>query len=124
MKTCLECGEKLLGREDKKYCNDACRCSYHNKINKDSTCFMRNINNKLRRNYRILADLNTSGKTNSSSMELLEKGFDFSYFTNLTITKKGRRYYFLYDQGYTFSKDQRCKIVRKQISPPANTLPQ
>ena len=55
MKTCLECGEKIVGREDKKFCSDGCRNAYNNKINKDSTNFMRNINNKLRKNYRILS---------------------------------------------------------------------
>ena len=34
METCLECGEKIIGRSDKKFCNDACRNSYNNKQNK------------------------------------------------------------------------------------------
>jgi hypothetical protein len=40
-----------------KFCSDGCRNAYNNKINKDSTNFMRNINNKLRKNYRILSAL-------------------------------------------------------------------
>ena len=36
MKNCLECSEKIVGREDKKFCSDGCRNSYNNKINKDS----------------------------------------------------------------------------------------
>ena len=35
MKTCLECGEKIVGREDKKFCSDGCRNAYNNKINKE-----------------------------------------------------------------------------------------
>jgi hypothetical protein len=46
---------KIVGREDKKFCSDG-RNAYNNKINKDSTNFMRNINNKLRKNYRILSN--------------------------------------------------------------------
>ena len=61
-KVCLECGEKIVGREDKKFCSDGCRNAYNNKINKDSTNYMRNINNKLRKYYRILLDLNAEGK--------------------------------------------------------------
>jgi hypothetical protein len=34
-KVCLECGEKIVGREDKKFCSDGCRNAYNNKINKD-----------------------------------------------------------------------------------------
>ena len=58
METCLECGEKIIGRSDKKFCNDACRNSYNNKQNKDSSNLMRNINNKLRKNFRILSEQN------------------------------------------------------------------
>jgi hypothetical protein len=54
--------EKIVGREDK-ICSDGCRNAYNNKINKDSTNFMRNINNKLRKNYRILSELNVEGKS-------------------------------------------------------------
>lgn len=61
-KNCLDCGDKLVGREDKKFCSDSCRNAFNNKINKDSTNYMRNINNKLRKNYRILSDLNPEGK--------------------------------------------------------------
>ena len=56
-KYCLECGEKLIGRVDKKFCSDYCRNSYHNKLNKDTKNLMRNINNILRKNYRILEDI-------------------------------------------------------------------
>ncbi|RZJ68465.1 MAG: hypothetical protein EOO50_01345 [Flavobacterium sp.] len=124
MKTCFECGENLLGRDDKKFCGDQCRSSYNNKINKDSSNFMRNINNRLRRNYRILSELNTGGKTKTSRLELLEKGFDFGYFTSMDVSKKGKYYYFLYDQGYKIANDNACKIVRKPIEHvPPNQLP-
>ena len=76
-KVCLECGEKIVGREDKKFCSDGCRNAYNNKINKDSTNYMRNINNKLRKNYRILSDLNAEGKSKTTKTKLLSKGFDF-----------------------------------------------
>jgi hypothetical protein len=39
---------KIIGREDKSFV-DGCRNAYNNKINKDSTNFMRNVNNKLRK---------------------------------------------------------------------------
>lgn len=80
---CLECGEKIIGRSDKKFCNDACRNAYNNKQNKDSNNLMRNVNNKLRKNYRILSEVNTDGKTKISRTKLDGLGFDFEYFTNL-----------------------------------------
>ena len=32
---CLECGDHLKGRIDKKFCSDYCRNSFNNKVNKD-----------------------------------------------------------------------------------------
>ena len=47
-KLCPECGTKIVGRIDKKFCSDACRNSYNNKFNKDSKNLIRNTNNRLR----------------------------------------------------------------------------
>ncbi|MFP9112846.1 hypothetical protein ACLI1A_02820 [Flavobacterium sp. RHBU_3] len=99
-KTCPECGDKIIGREDKKFCSDACRNAWNNKINKDSNNYMRNVNNKLRRNYRILCELNVDGKTKTTRSRLDERGFDFNFFTNILQTKTGNTYFFVYEQGY------------------------
>ena len=61
---------------------------------------MRNINNKLRKNYRILSELNTDKKTKTTKTKLLNKGFDFEFYTNQLQTKTGKTYYFVYNQGY------------------------
>jgi hypothetical protein len=37
---------------------DSCRNRHNNKQNKDSTNLIRNVNNKLRKNHRILSELN------------------------------------------------------------------
>ena len=113
MKNCIECGEKFVGREDKKFCSDGCRNAYNNKINKDSTNYMRNINNKLRKNYRILSELNVEGKTKISRTKLVSKGFDFEFFTNILNTKTGNTYYFLYDQGYMALEHEYFILVKK-----------
>ena len=86
-KTCLECGEKIVGREDKKFCSDGCRNAYNNKINKDSTNFMRNINNKLRKNYRILSDLNLEGKSKTTKTKLF-----LIFLPDCGLTKFGNFY--------------------------------
>ena len=115
MKTCLECAEKIVGREDKKFCSDSCRNAYNNKINKDSNNFMRNINNKLRKNYRILSELNTEGKAKATREKMVNKGFDFDFFTNILQTKTGNTYYFLYDQGYRSLDNDYFMLVKKEI---------
>ncbi len=115
IKHCLECNEKIVGREDKKFCSDGCRNSYNNKINKDSTNYMRNINNKLRKNYRILNELNVDGKSKTTRSKLSNKGFDFEYFTTILNTKSGNTYYFIYDQGYMTIENDYFMLVKKDI---------
>ncbi|RZJ73220.1 hypothetical protein [Flavobacterium sp.] len=113
MKKCTECERRIVGRQDKKFCSDGCRNVYNNRINKDSNCFMRNVNRLLRRNYRILKEINAHGECTASRKELLNKGFDFGYFTNIRTTKKGKTFYFLYDQGYHNLSDDAFMLVRK-----------
>jgi len=112
-KNCLECGEKLIGREDKKFCNDACRNTYNNKLNKDTTNMMRNINYTLRKNYRILSELNPDGKTKVLRKKLLDLGFDFSLMTSVYTTKTQNTYYFIYDQGYMSLDSDWLILVKK-----------
>lgn len=113
-KSCLECGEKVIGRTDKKFCSDACRNTYNNRFNKDSKNIMRNINNKLRKNYRILETLNPEEKTKTTREKLLAKGFDFSYFTSIYTTKAGTVYYFVYDQGYLPIENDFYALVKRK----------
>ena len=113
-KQCLECGDEFTGRADKKFCSSDCRSAYNNKLNSDATNFMRNINNILRKNRRILAELNPNGKTKIHRDRLLDKGFKFSYFTNIYQTKNGNSYYFCYDQGYLELADGYYALVVRQ----------
>lgn len=97
---CLECNEAIIGRIDKKFCSDYCRNSYNNKVNKDSKNLIRNINNRLRKNYKVLTELNTNGKTKVTRTNLYDKGFDFKFFTSIYTTKTGNTYFYVYDEGY------------------------
>jgi len=112
-KNCLECEEKIVGRIDKKFCSDHCRNAYNNKINKDRSNLVRNINNRLRKNYRILEELNPTEKTKTSRAKLLAKGFSFDYFTSIYTTKTGTIYYFIYDQGYLPLEGDFYALVRR-----------
>ena len=113
-KKCLECGEKIVGRADKKFCSDACRNSYNNTINKDNKNLIRNTNNRLRKNYRILESLNPEQKTKVSRVKLIEKGFDFNYFTSIYTTNVGTVYYFVYDQGYLPLEGDFYALVKRE----------
>ena len=74
---------------------------------------MRNINNKLRKNYRILSELNIDVKSKTTRSKLLNKGFDFEYFTSILNTKTGNTYYFVYDQGYMDLESDFFILVKK-----------
>ncbi len=97
---CLECGDKLIGRADKRYCSDGCRNAHNNSLNKDGKNLLRNVNNRLRKNYRILEALNTKDKTKTTKETLLKHGFNFKFYTSQYITKSGSTYNYVYDQGY------------------------
>lgn len=110
---CLECGDRIIGRADKKFCSDACRNAHNNSLNRDSKNLVRNINNRLRKNYRILETLNTREKTKTTKDRLLSMGFDFNYFTQVYTTKAGAVYYYLYDQGYLPLDNDYYLLVKK-----------
>ena len=112
---CLECGEKIIGRSDKKFCSDACRNTYNNALNRDSRNYIRNINNRLRKNHRILESLNPKEKTKVTKSTLINKGFTFDYFTSTYTTKAGSTYYYVYDQGYLPLDNDFFLLVKKDL---------
>jgi hypothetical protein len=115
MENCLECGEKLIGRKDKKFCNDACRNAYNNQHNKVSVGLVRNIQNILRKNHKLLSAIHfVDGKAKSTRQKLAEQGFDFTYFTHFKVYKNGAEYRFVYDIGYKFLEDGWLLIVKKE----------
>ena len=111
---CLACKEPVKGRVDKKFCSDYCRNAYNNNVNKDSKNLIRNINNRLRKNYKILSDLNHSGKTKVSRTKLYDKGFDFQFFTSLYKTKTGNTYFYIYNEGYLALDNEIFLLIRKE----------
>lgn len=113
-KNCLECNEKVIGRIDKKFCSDYCRNAFNNKVNKDSKNLIRNTNNRLRKNYKILSELNTTGKTKTTRRRLFDKGFDFKFITSSYTTKKGSIYYYVYDQGYLELENEWFLLVKQE----------
>lgn len=97
---CLYCGEILIGRQDKKFCCDSCRNSYNYEKNHQKINVIRNVNAVLARNYAVLQAMNPKGKNFVSRQQLVDKGFDFKFFTHEYRTKTGSVYHFVYDQGY------------------------
>ena len=110
---CLECGEPLVGRADKKFCSDYCRNAYNNRKNRETNTLIRKVNNILKKNRRILEELNPQGTTKVSKKQLLDRGFDFSYITGYYKNKKGDMYHYVYDQGWLESEKGYIVLVKK-----------
>lgn len=111
---CLECGEPLMGRADKKFCNDQCRSAHYQRRNAGSEGLIRNVNKQLRKNYSILKLLNREGKTKVKKSALLREGFVFGPITGIYTTKENKTYYFVYDQGYLpIENDYYILVVNK-----------
>lgn len=114
VRKCKECGQVLNGRKDQKFCSDYCRNTYNNRQNEDATAYVRRINNILRKNRRILAAMNPTGKVTVDGIRLAEEGFNFHYFTNVYQTRKGSQYFFCYEQGYIKLENDQYMLVHKQ----------
>jgi hypothetical protein len=111
---CKQCGGDLKGRIDKKYCDDQCRTAYNNQLKSDTT-FMRNINNALRKNRKVLQELipQEEGKSKATRKRLEEKGFSFAYHTHTYTTKVGAVYYFCYEYGYLPLESDYYMLVKR-----------
>lgn len=99
-KYCLECGKRVVGRADKKFCNDGCRNDFNNKQNGSANKIMKNINYALRKNRRILLSLNPSGESRITGQQLQQAGFDFKYLTHTYTSQTGATYFYCYEQAY------------------------
>lgn len=102
-KICLACEEPIKGRADKKFCDDTCRNNYNNRMNNYSSPVVRNVNNILRRNRRILEQLLAPYDRKVlviDRQKLVDKGFRFEYVTELYHPEKKEHYYYCYEYGY------------------------
>ncbi|MEO7835800.1 MAG: hypothetical protein ABIR50_10800 [Ginsengibacter sp.] len=120
---CLNCEKGLKGRTDKKFCDDYCRNSYNNQLKSTKNNLVRNINNALGKNRRILESFfkqeEEIAKTHKD--KLLEKGFQFKYLTHTYTNKKGNVYFFCYDLGYMpLDNDWYLLVKRKDGNPLAH----
>ena len=113
-RACLECGQPVYGRIDKKFCDDQCRNTFNNRQNAEANNLVRNVHYTLRKNRRILEELNPSGKEKIRRSQLIEKGFDFTYHTSTYTTKKGAIYHFVYDYGYLLLEQDYLLLVRNE----------
>jgi predicted nucleic acid-binding Zn ribbon protein len=109
-KTCLACGESLRGRADKKFCSDQCRSGYNNSIKSGNRDYIRRVNYILKKNRRILTQLQEEGQKQIPIDLLRGKGFDFNYFTSLYASSQGINF-FCYEHGFIQNNEENRIIL-------------
>ncbi len=115
VKHCLACDKPLHGRADKKFCNDYCRNAYNNTLKSMNDTAVRNINNVLSKNRKILDTILKDEKTAKTNKEkLLQQGFNFKYITHTYTNKNGDTYCFCYEMGYLPLDNDWYLVVRKK----------
>src|SRR5690606_37248928 len=115
---CLACGKAVKGRTDKKFCDDYCRNNYNNQLKSHTNNLVRNINNTLGKNRRILEScfIGEEEIAKTTQEKLLEKGFLFKYITHTYTNKKGNVYFFVYDLGYLPLENDWYLLVKRKES--------
>jgi hypothetical protein len=98
---CLECGQLLNGRTDKKYCCDQCRYLHNNRGKIATEKPILEVNKILRANRNILKKLCPVGKNVVDKKVLDAMGYNPAYFSSIFVTAKKDVYYICYDYAFT-----------------------
>lgn len=114
-KLCLACAQVIIGRSDKRFCDDGCRNVYHNNRNSTPNSRVRTINKQLLKNRKILADtLGMEKMVKVLRDKLVSQGYSFTYYTHHLLTQKGQSYTFVYEYGYLILDESRLLIVKQK----------
>jgi len=112
---CLACNKPVKGRIDKKFCDDYCRNNYNNNKEVDGAIIIKQVNNYLKKNRKVLQDfLGEHDMIKQSKIRLLEKGFHIKYFTHQYVNAKGNTYFFCYEYGYLLLENDWVLIVKRE----------
>jgi len=114
-KECLTCRKVIRGRVDKKFCNDYCRNVFNNCLKSPTNNLVRNINNFLGKNRRVLESLLPEGEmmVKIKKEKLLQQGYYFKYCTHLYKNKTGTTYHYCYDYGFIQLENDWVLIIKK-----------
>ncbi|HUS87286.1 MAG TPA: hypothetical protein VMW76_08605 [Bacteroidales bacterium] len=111
-RTCLDCGIRIRGRSDKKFCSDQCRNNFNNKLNREANNLVRSVHNILRNNRRIMSDLYDNGRVKVHIDALIVSGYSFTFFTHLVEPEKGPECRYCYEFGYIKLDEDYVRIVK------------
>lgn len=109
---CICCQKPLKGRLDKRFCDDYCRNHFHNSIKAPENNLVRNVNNALTKNRRILKNaFKCTPPPHQVLMDdLMQEGYIFRYHTH--YLKEEPEGYGCYDYGVVMQQTGVCTIVQ------------
>ncbi len=112
---CLECGDSLRGRKDKKFCCLSCKNSYNNRRYRDLRRYRAEIMARLSRNYEILESLLDDGEKRAELEDLCGVGFDAECVTGTRKTS-GHEECSCFDISYFKTGSRIFNIRRRDVS--------
>ena len=68
----------------------------------------------MRKNRRILEENLKGDTTKIAKQKLIDKGFNFSFYTNTITTKNNHTYIYCYEFGYLPLEQEQILIVKKK----------
>lgn len=112
--TCRYCGDTMVGRSDKSFCNAECRNAFNNAKRVSSQKVFRAVEKTLRKNHKLLEELWNTGLSEFPLIYLTSKGFNLKYFTSIQNLQNGSIYYFCYDIGFSRIDEFNIRVIKKQ----------
>ena len=115
VKLCLQCGLRINGRSDKKYCSDSCRTDFNNKLKTDNN-YVRLVSKTLRKNRLILEKLiqTNANQTKISKRLLIDLGFNFNYHTHIYQDENKINYVYCFEFGYCMQLNGCIELLEKE----------
>ena len=109
---CLECGEPIYGRSDKKFCTISCKNRYHGQMRRWHNQLYANTMECLNNNYDILENLYRLHRTSCPITDLCDMGFRPEHVTH-KVEKKGKHLeYRCFDFVYNMSGNKLFNLRR------------
>jgi len=105
-----------VGRNDKRFCDDACRSGYHNRAGREQNSLILHINKILKRNRKILIDLYNRNLQVIDMQKLQETGFLFGFFTSIDVLNGKERIRYCYDYGYKVMSKKYVQIIKQNVA--------
>lgn len=110
---CAQCGQKLLGRTDKRFCGDYCRNSYNRHQRQQNRIPLppqaAAVIEIIKHNYQLIGRKESLGDDETISCDLgslTSRGFIRDFYTSLHTDKTGNQWYCVFDWCFHISGSQ------------------